>query len=89
VNSPVQIHIDEVLNAGDFTVLHADIGVALMDRGLYEKAEQIFLDLSGEEEVSMLASRMVSKAVTDTSSTDGGPRACGKSWYLPAQFRTL
>jgi hypothetical protein len=37
--------------APDYTVLHADIGIALMDRGLYEDAETIFLDLAGEEEV--------------------------------------
>lgn len=46
-----QIHRDEVLRAPDYTVLHADIGIALMDRGLYEDAETIFLDLAGDEEV--------------------------------------
>ncbi|KAJ9126054.1 hypothetical protein QFC24_002326 [Naganishia onofrii] len=51
------IHIAEVLNqdATEYTVLWADIGVALMDRGLYEAAQPIFAELAENEETADLS----------------------------------
>ncbi|KAJ9118638.1 hypothetical protein QFC22_003858 [Naganishia vaughanmartiniae] len=51
------IHIAEVLNqdAAEYTVLWADIGVALMDRGLYEAAQPIFAELAENEETADLS----------------------------------
>lgn len=61
VSHQKQIHRDEVLATPDYTVLHADIGIALMDRGLYEDAEGIFADLAAEEEVCVEFSEMTKK----------------------------
>lgn len=76
-----------MLAAPDYTVLHADIGVALMDRGLYEDAEGIFADLAAEEEVSVKFSEMTEKL--NSTSSDSRCVACDQLGHLPARLEAL
>lgn len=54
MESALQIHIDEILKtaAWQYTALWADIGTALMDRGLYHKALDVFAALTEDSDVS-------------------------------------
>jgi hypothetical protein len=50
----MQIHIQEILQTDpvQYTALWADIGVALIQRGMYQEALGIFGELAENEEVS-------------------------------------
>ena len=58
------MHIEEIKrqDAVTFAVLWADIGVALMDRGLYERALDIFTQLTAVADVNGVSGTHIMKA---------------------------